>query len=117
EAILVRDGFVTEGASTNTFIVESGVIVTPPLTNYILGGVTRAAVIEAARSLGMDVREESIPVERLLKADEVWATATVAEMMPIVSINGVAVGDGKPGPAFSRVYAEYVKMYSGGQNM
>ncbi|MGE5485574.1 MAG: D-amino-acid transaminase [Ignavibacteriales bacterium] len=117
EAIFVRDGFVTEGSSTNTFIVESGVLVTPALTNYILGGVTRAAVIEAARSLGIEVKEDPIPVERLLSADEVWATATVAEMMPIVNINGAGVGEGKPGPMFSGVYAAYVKMYSGGQTM
>ncbi len=115
EAVFIRDGFVTECSSCNAFIVESGALVTPPLTNYILAGVTRGAIIEIAESLGINVGEEPISLERMARADEIWVTGTITEIMPVVNLDGTTIGDARPGPVFSRVYAEYVASYTGGE--
>jgi D-alanine transaminase len=113
EAVFVRDGFVMECSSSNLFIVESGALVTPPLTNYILAGVTRATVIQLAEELGIEVREEAVSLERLYRSDEVFVTGTVTEIVPAVDIDGTTVGTGKPGPVFSLLYRGYTGLTAG----
>lgn len=98
EAIFVKDGFAIEGSSSNFMAVLDGEIRTYPLSNYILGGITREVVLDLARSLGYPVREEPIPVEALARCSELWVTSTTSEVMPIVEIDGRQVGDGKVGP-------------------
>lgn len=109
EAIFVRDGFAIEGSSSNLMAVLDGTIRTYPLCNYILGGVTREAVLELARELGYPVREEGIPVADLFRCSEVWVTSTTSEVMPIVEIDGRPVGDGRPGPVALALYRAFME--------
>ena len=97
EAIFVRDGFAIEGSSSNFFAVLDGEIRTYPLCNYILGGITRDVAIEVARKLGYTVREEGIPIEALGRCTEMWVTSTTQEILPVVDLDGRAIGDGRPG--------------------
>ena len=109
EALLVRDGkMVTEGASSNSFCVKDGIIYTTPLCNFILAGVTRAVVIELAESLGYTVRQEIINLEFYLQADEVFLTGTTTEVMPVVALDEITIGDGKPGPVTIKLQEAYL---------
>lgn len=98
EAIFVRDGFAIEGSSSNFFAVLDGEIRTYPACNYILRGITRDVVVDVARNLGYTVREEGIPLNALSRCTEAWVTSTTQEVMPVVTIDGRPVGEGKPGP-------------------
>lgn len=98
EAILVRDGVVTEGASTNVFVVIDGRIRTFPVCNYILSGVTRAVVIGLARGLDIPVVERPVRVEDLARAEEVFLTGTTTDVLPVVQLDERPVGEGRPGP-------------------
>lgn len=108
EAILMRDGVVMEGAATNFFGVIDGVIRTHPKSNYILPGITREVVLECAAELGMAVREEPMFVDDLPKMSESFLTGTTNDVMPVVTIDGRAVGDGKPGPIAGRLYSALI---------
>ncbi|HET7275201.1 MAG TPA: D-amino-acid transaminase [Longimicrobiaceae bacterium] len=98
EAILVRDGAITEGASTNVYGVVDGEIRTYPATNFILPGITRAVVLELAGDLGIPVREEPIMLSELSNVDEIFLSGTTTDILPIVRVDDKAVGTGKPGP-------------------
>jgi len=113
EAIYIRDGFMSEGSSTNVFIVEGDSLVTPPLTNYILPGITRATVIGLATGCGIPVAEESVSRERLLVADEVFLTGTTTEVMPVVTVDGVRIGCGAPGRTALRLFEQYMRLVTG----
>jgi D-alanine transaminase len=107
EAILVKDGFAIEGAASNLFAVLNGTIVTPPKTNDILPGITRDLVVEIARENAIALEERAIRVEELKQADEVWVTSATREILPIVQLDGVSVGNGKPGAVWNRMNALY----------
>ncbi|MHB8744015.1 MAG: D-amino-acid transaminase [Sulfuricaulis sp.] len=107
EAILVRDGLVTEGAASNIFVVIGDRIITPPKGPYILPGITRDLVVEIARSNKISCDEQPLPVQTLHAADEVWLTSSTKEVLPITQIDGHAVGNGKPGPMHARLFALY----------
>ncbi len=107
EAILVRDGIVTEGSHTNVIAVIGGELWTHPLTNLVLPGVTRAVVLEVAASLGIRVREETFTEAELLAADEVFLVGTTTDVMPIVRVNDRPIGVGKPGAVTMRVYEAF----------
>jgi D-alanine transaminase len=107
EAILLRDGCVTEGAASNIFIVKEGLIITPPKGPYILPGVTRDLVLELARSHGVPCAEATIHESDLYGADEVWLTSSTREILPVTRLNGKLVGDGRPGPVHARMFALY----------
>lgn len=111
EAIFVKDGYAIEGSSSNFMAVIDGEIRTYPMCNYILGGITRGVVLELARKLGYSVREEGIRLDELARATEAWVTSTTSEIMPIVTIDGTPVGEGKPGPVAQALHAEFVKLY------
>lgn len=98
EAIFLRDGIVTEGASSNLFVVLDGVLRTYPLSNYILPGITRSIIIEQAQGLGYPVSEIPITQQELLRAEEIFATGTTTDVQPLVTVDGRAVGSGHPGP-------------------
>ncbi|MFZ5826902.1 MAG: D-amino-acid transaminase [Bacillota bacterium] len=98
EAIFIKDGYVIEGSSSNFMAVLDGEIRTYPKCNYILGGITRDVVLDLAREMGYPVREEGIPVEALSRCSEMWVTSTTSEIMPIVQLDSMQVGDGRPGP-------------------
>jgi D-alanine transaminase len=97
EAILVRDGIVTEGTHTSVFAVVGGVLRTHPNGAAILPGVTRGVVLELARARGLEIREDALEVGELGGADEVFITGTTTDVMPIISIDGCTVGRGAPG--------------------
>ncbi|HEX6069765.1 MAG TPA: D-amino-acid transaminase [Longimicrobiaceae bacterium] len=98
EAVLIRDGAVTEGASANIFGVIDGRVRTYPLSNLILPGVTRRVILELARELGIGVEERPIYAEELPLLQELFATGTTTDVQPLVSLDGRPVGDGHPGP-------------------
>jgi len=97
DAILIRDGFVTETPAANVFIVESGRVVTPQADNLILSGITRDLLLELADRDELDCREESISKQRLFDADEVWITSSLKELLPVVRLNDMPVGNGEVG--------------------
>jgi len=107
EAILLRDGMVTEGASTNVFVVLGGEIITPPRGHLILPGITRELVMELARDHGIRVLERRIPMEELTAADEIWITNSTREVLPVTRLDVVPVGAGVPGPLWRRMDALY----------
>jgi len=100
-------GEVTEATSANLFLVERGALVTPPRDTGILPGVTRALVIALARRAGLRVREEPVTVARLRRAREVFLTASTIEVLPVVRLDGRAVGGGRPGPVTQRLQSAY----------
>lgn len=97
EAILIKDGLVTEGTSSNVVLVKGGALLTPPLSHQLLAGVTRQAVLELAKSNGIGVEERAIREEELHQADELFLIGTTIEVLPITKLHGISVGDGAPG--------------------
>lgn len=112
EAILHRDGQVTEGSSTNVFIVKDGRLATHPADHFILRGITRDVVIESAKELGIPVTERAFSVEELFRADEVLISSTTMEITPIISIDGRKVGSGSPGPLTRQLQTAFEKRIS-----
>ena len=119
EAIQVRDGLITEGSSSNVFMVESGTVVTPPRSHKILAGITRETVIELCAKLDVAVSEREVAREDLLEADEIWITSSSKDAMPIVTLEGRPVGNGKPGSvwkALARRFVEHKRSVCGDTN-
>ncbi|MGA0777704.1 MAG: D-amino-acid transaminase [Gemmobacter sp.] len=101
-------GVVTEGSSNNTWIISGGRMVTRALSHEILSGITRAAVRTLAAEAGIAVEERAFTLAEAQAADEAFATSATAFVMPVVEIDGVKVGDGRPGPLTRRLRALYV---------
>jgi D-alanine transaminase len=104
---VTADGAVTEGTTSNLFLVEHGAVVTPPATGSVLGGVTRDLVLRLARRAALPVREESIAVGRLRRATEVFVTASTVEILPVVRLDGRRVGGGMPGAVTTALQRRY----------
>jgi branched-chain amino acid aminotransferase len=114
EAILLdQRGMVSEGTGENVFIVDQGVIETPSTSSSILPGITRMSVIEIARDLGWEVRERDIGRSELACADEVFVTGTAAELTPLVEIDDLRVGDGRPGPVTRQLQSTLEDVFRG----
>ncbi|HIQ40336.1 MAG TPA: D-amino acid aminotransferase [Sulfurivirga caldicuralii] len=107
DAILMRNGMVVEGTASNVMIVESHTLVTPPLDHCLLGGITRQVLLHVAKESGLEVKEEPISLLRLHQADEIWLTSSTKEALPVVEIDGQAVGKGVPGPIWKQMRAAY----------
>jgi D-alanine transaminase len=107
EAILSKDGYVTEGAASNVFIVKDGVLKTPPNSAALLPGVTRDLVLELASANGIRCREVDIAVEELAVSEEIWLTSSTREISPVVRLDGRMIGEGKPGPLWNRLIRLY----------
>lgn len=107
------DGMISEGSGENVFLVRDGKIFTPPLASAILGGITRDTVIKIARKLGYEIIEEKLPREMLYIADEVFFSGTAAEVTPIRSVDGLPVGDGKPGPITKSIQDVFFGLFDG----
>ncbi|WP_089727655.1 aminotransferase class IV [Candidatus Thiosymbion oneisti] len=103
EAILVRDGLVTEGSSTNPFVVQDGEILTPPASNRLLRGITRDLVLELARGVDMPCAERHITRDELETADELWISSSSREVQPVTLLDGKPVGEGVPGALWRRI--------------
>lgn len=108
DAWLVEDGFVTEGTSNNTYIVKDGKIITRNLSNDILHGITRAAVLKFAREAQMEVEERAFTIEEAQQADEAFFTSASAFVMPVIEIDGAAIGDGTVGKVAPRLREIYL---------
>jgi branched-chain amino acid aminotransferase len=108
EAIITgRGGEVLEGASSNVFVVTAGRLRTPRSEAGILAGITRATVIEAARTIGLPIDEEALFPADLYDADEVFITSSIREVVPVVKVDDCQVGDGRPGPVVAQLHAAY----------
>jgi D-alanine transaminase len=113
EAWLVEDGFVTEGGSSSAFIVtKRGSIVVRPLSNAILPGITRKSLLQLSAEAGIVLEERRFTVEEAYDAAEAFLTSASNFVLPIVSIDGRAVADGKPGPITKRLRELYLAMAS-----
>ncbi|MCM3616019.1 D-amino-acid transaminase [Sutcliffiella horikoshii] len=112
ESILIRDGIVTEGSSSNIFIVKEGVLKTHPANNLILNGITRTKLLEIMDVNSWEYKLEPFQKEELMEADEVFLTSTTSEVMPIIKIDGVTFSGAQPGPFTRKVqtaFSEAVK--------
>jgi D-alanine transaminase len=107
EAILVRDGLVWEGASSNVFLVVDGILYTAPKGRRILGGITRDLIVELAHQHGLDCREQALPTAALERASEIWISSSTREMVPVTQVDGRVVGNGAIGPIFRQVWSWY----------
>jgi len=110
---LDANGYVSEGSGENIFIVFDGTVLTPPLANSALPGITRNSVMAICRDLGIPVAEQIIPREMLYIASEVFFCGTAAEITPIRSIDRVKIGNGSRGPITKRVQDEFFGITSG----
>lgn len=104
EALLVRDGEVTEGSASSLFLMADGRVATPPKGPSILPGITRDLLIELLVADGMPVDERRITTEELRSADEVWITSSNREVVPVTHLDGEAVGAGRPGSGWRRAW-------------
>jgi D-alanine transaminase len=103
EAILIKDGYATEGAASNIFIVHNGILVTPPKSAALLPGITRDLIIELAACNAVPYREAVIPEVDLHSAGEIWLTSSTREISPVVRLDNTVVGDGRPGPVWKHM--------------
>ena len=110
---LNHQGNVSEGAGENLFLVREGKIYTPPLSDSILGGLTRDTTCRLAESLGLSVNEQSIPREMLYIADEIFLTGSAAEITPVRSVDRISVGDGNRGSVTECLQQEFFGLFDG----
>lgn len=106
---MVEDGHVTEGTSNNAYIIKGNRIITRHLSNDILHGITRTAVLRFAAEAQFEVEERPFTVEEVKQADEAFATAATIFVMPVVEIDGAQIGAGKPGPVTARLRELYIE--------
>ncbi|WP_414042668.1 D-amino-acid transaminase [Macrococcus sp. EM39E] len=107
EAIQIRNGIVTEGASSNVFIVKEGKIITHPANNFILNGITRRVIKEIADAESIPFEEVTFDEKALKDADEVFISSTSLEVMPVVEIDGENVGQGQVGPVTKLLQSKF----------
>ncbi|MBA4494946.1 D-amino-acid transaminase [Paenactinomyces guangxiensis] len=112
EAILIRDGIVTEGSSTNIFIVKDGTVWTHPADHLILHGITRDITLQLAAVLQISARTEAFDSAALFDADECFMTSTTMEICPIIKVDGQTIGTGSPGPVTRRLQEAFQKLIS-----
>jgi len=112
ETILLRDGYITEGAASNVFIVEGDKVYTPPKDKHVLPGITRDLVLEILSKNNINTTEAAVKLEQLLRADEIWVTSSTWEIVPVIGLDNKPVGKGCAGPMWkkaNRFYQEYKK--------
>lgn len=107
------NGYVSEGSGENLFLVRNGALMTAPLGNSVLPGITRDSVVRIAKDLGIPVIEQMIPREMLYISDEVFFTGTAAEITPIRSVDKIQVGAGKMGPITKAIHKEFFGIVEG----
>lgn len=108
EAILIRDGYVSEGTSSNVFLVKDNTIITHPEDGAILGGITRELIVKLAIKHGIAIKQRAILREELYRADEVWISSSTKEVAPIVRVDQHAISDGKAGPLWQKLW-QYIQ--------
>lgn len=109
EAVLVRDGIVTEASASNLWMVKNDTLYTHPDGNLVLPGIAKIKIREITKTFGIEVCEEPFTKEALLAADECFKTSSVAEIMPIVEIDSQKIGDGMPGKLTKKLLNAYIE--------
>ena len=104
ECVLFRDGYLTEGSSSNIFVVRNGVLVTPPKSRLILPGITYDLLLELALANGVPTQVRDVAESEVKAADELMLSASLRELLAITQLDGKPVGDGRPGEVFRRLY-------------
>ncbi|MFK8067474.1 MAG: D-amino acid aminotransferase [Gammaproteobacteria bacterium] len=100
EAILIRDGYLTEGAASNVFVIKDGIVKTPPKGPKLLPGITRDLVVELLQKEARPCEETEVSEAELRDADEIWLSSSTKEILPVTQLDGKAVGTGEPGPVW-----------------
>jgi len=108
EIVYVNQGMAIEGSHNNLFMVFGETVVTYPLSNQILSGITREVVIELAKGLGYEVQERPVPLAEMFDADELFHSGTLSEVKPCVEVDGKAIGDGKVGPVTRALFDAFL---------
>lgn len=108
EALMVRDGEVTEGGASSFFMIKDGVLITRPLSNDILAGVTRKSVLALASDQDLAVEERTFTLEETYEADEAFITGASTYVCPVLKIDGHVIGTGEPGPMVRRLQDIYL---------
>ena len=109
DAWMLREGYITEGSSSNAWIIKGKIIMTRQSDNLILSGITRDAIFKCAKDLGYEVVTKNISLQDAQSAHEAFITSATACAMPVVKINTNQIGDGKPGKFVTALRAEYIK--------
>ncbi|MGG5369825.1 D-amino-acid transaminase [Enterococcus sp. AZ196] len=109
EAVLVRNGNVTEASASNLWMVKEGVVYTHPDGNLVLPGIAKIKIRELTKALGIELREETFTEKELLMADECFKTSSVAEIMPIIEIDDQKIGSGMPGKVTKKILNAYIE--------
>ena len=113
ETILFENGFITEGAVSNVFCCIDNKILTPPLTENILPGVTRKVILELIQDTSFEYEETKITVESFLSAEEIWVTNSTKGVIPIIELDGKKIGSGLPGEKYLQVSKALLSKLSG----
>ena len=103
DAVMFRDGYLTESTASNIAIVKNGVILCPPMDNLILGGITYVLMMELAEKNKLPIEVRRVSRREVLSADEIWILSSTKEVCPITKLDGKPVGDGKPGGVFKKM--------------
>jgi D-alanine transaminase len=111
EAIQHRGEVITEGSSTNLFIVQDGILYTHPANNLILNGITRVKVLELCHTLKVAVEEKSFTSDQFIQADEAFITSTTNEVMPVIKVNDQEIGTGIPGPITVKLQQAFAALF------
>ena len=114
EAILIQDGYATEGTASGLFIVHGGTLMTPPKSTDLLPSITRDVIVELATGLGMPLREARIPESELHAAEEIWLASSTREVYAVTELDGQRIGSGKPGPHWRRIYDAFQELKHAG---
>ena len=113
DSLLVQDGFINEGSSSNAFIIKDERIITPCLSNDILGGITRSSVIKFCKKNNLEIKEQKINVNDLIDAQEVFLTSSTGFVLPVIEVDGRRVGNGLIGDRvreIQKIYLEQIKL-------
>jgi D-alanine transaminase len=113
ETILFENGFITEGAVSNVFCCIDNKIITPPLTENILPGVTRKVILELIQNTSLEYEEIKIPVDSLHLAEEIWVTNSTKGIIPIIELDGKKIGTGLPGEKYLQISKAFINKISG----
>ena len=112
DSLLVQGGFINEGSSSNAFIIKDERILTPSLSNDILGGITRSSVIKFCQINNIEIKEQKINIDDLMEAQEVFLTSSTGFVLPVIEIDGIHVGNGLVGDMvkeIQQIYLEQIK--------
>ncbi len=107
ETVMFRDGFLSEAASSNVWVVKNGRVFGPPKDNLVLEGIRYGAIEELCRQEGIGFELRRIPKAEVLAADELMLSSATKEVLPITTLDGQSIGNGRPGPITQRLYAAY----------